>query len=164
MMVAWAVVGSTTTKRSAGELSTMYETILVGTDGSKAAEAALAHAIDIAESLGAAVHVLTVVDTNESPFRFGVEEVDAIDRASTELIDDIVAAHEDSDVTIRGEVRRGRPEQTIVEYADSIGADVIVVGQQGEADLEDRLLGSTTDRIARLTNVPLIVVPNVTDF
>lgn len=138
----------------------MYETILVATDGSGAAEAALEHAIDLAESAGGTVHVLAVVDAGSNPLRFGVNEIEAIDRAAADLIEDVVTAYEHRDIQVTGDVRRGRPAESIVEYAESIDADAILAGQRGEDGLEERLLGSTTDRIARATTVPLIIVPD----
>ncbi len=47
----------------------MYREILVPTDGSKAAERAIHHALDLAETYGARIHALYVVDTSFSTSR-----------------------------------------------------------------------------------------------
>ena len=136
----------------------MYDTILVATDGSDAASAALEHALDLAAEVGASVHVVTVVDPNSS-LRFGVDEVDELDSAAQDIVDEIVDAHDDHGVEITGTVRRGKPVQAILDYADERTADLIVVGQHGADGLSGAILGSTTDRLARLTTLPVVVVP-----
>lgn len=136
----------------------MYETVLVATDGSDGSRAAIEHALDIAASTEAAVYVLTVVEP-ENPMRFGVDEVEELDRVASEMVDDIVAAYGDRDVEIHGDVRRGKPAATVLDYAEEIDADLIVAGQHGGDGLSDALLGSTTERLAETTDVPLVVVP-----
>lgn len=137
----------------------MYDTVLVATDGSDEASAAIDHALDLARETGAAVHVVTVVDTTTNPMKFGVVEVTGIDRAATELVDEIVAAYDGNDVDVRGTVRRGQPADVLLEYAAELDADLVVAGQRGAKGLSGAILGSTTDKLARRTTVPLLVVP-----
>jgi len=136
----------------------VYETVLVASDGSEQARAALEHALDVAERTAATVHVLTVVDTTSNPMTFGVDEIETIDRAAADLVDEIVAAYDGVDVEVRGDVRRGSPADVVLEYGEEIDADLLVAGQRGDG-LTQTLLGSTTDRLARMTTVPLLVVP-----
>lgn len=136
----------------------MFRTILVPTDGSDAANEALEHALAMAEAFGASVRVLAVVDPGSNPWRFGVEEVDALNRAAERLVDDLVDAYDDRAVVVRGTVRRGRPYRAILEYADETDADVIVMGRTGDGGLSGVLLGSTTDRVLRNASVPVAVV------
>ncbi|TYL36541.1 universal stress protein [Natronococcus pandeyae] len=134
-------------------------TILVPTDGSDAAGTALERALQFAEPDDATVHVLSVVDTTTNPMRFGVAEVAELDRATEELVDEIVDAYGDRDVEIRGAIRRGRPASTILAYAEENEIDLLVVGRTGRDGVADALLGSTTDRLVRQASIPVIVVP-----
>lgn len=147
----------------------MYETILVAIDDSEPAGAALEHAIDLASAVGAQLHVLSVVEPS-SPLRFGVGEVDELNDAVREMVENVIAAadghagrsgdgDEGDDLEIHPEIRRGRPSEIVLAYAEEIDADVLLVGQRGESDLADKLLGSTTDRIARRSSVPVTIVP-----
>ncbi|WP_207586935.1 universal stress protein [Halomontanus rarus] len=148
----------------------MYETILVAIDDSEPASAALEHAVDLADAVGAQLHVLSVVEPS-SQLRFGVREVDELNDAVGELVDDVVAAvagleaadgsegGDTDDLEVHPEIRRGRPSEIVLEYAEEIDADLLLVGQQGESDLSEKLLGSTTDRIARQSSVPVTIVP-----
>lgn len=137
----------------------MYRTILVPVDGSEASRVALRHAVAIANGVGSTVHVLTVVEPSGSPLAFGVDEIEAIDEAVADLVDAIVASDGSAGATIRSDVRRGRPAyELILEYADEIDADLIVLGRRGTSTLPKSVFGTTADRVARLADVPVTLV------
>ncbi|SDJ90708.1 universal stress protein [Natronorubrum texcoconense] len=133
--------------------------ILVATDGSAAADEALERALGLAEQTGASVHVLAVVDTTMNPMHFGVDDVDELQRTKKRLVDDLVATVGDRNVEIHGAIRRGRPANAILAYADENAIDTLVVGRTGRSRVADMLLGSTTDRLLREASIPVVVVP-----
>jgi nucleotide-binding universal stress UspA family protein len=137
----------------------MYDTILVATDSSDESRAALEHAVDLADAVDAVVHVVTVLEVRRNPMQFGVGEVDALDDAATELVEELLAVHDHREVEVNGEVLRGKPATTLLEYADEIDTDVLVAGQKGAGGITGTLVGSTTDRLVRLTDRPLTIVP-----
>lgn len=137
----------------------MYETVLVGTDGSDEARAALAHAMELAEFHDAEVYALMVVERQPQQLAFGVSDVEDLNEAVTDVVDEIVAEYADRAIDVTGEVRRGKPASVLLEFAHDIDADLLVVGQRGAGQLEHALLGSTADRLARLTDLPLSIIP-----
>jgi len=54
-------------------------------------------------------------------------------------------------------VVRGTPHRRINGIAESIAADLILVGSRGKSPLENRVIGSTARNLARTTVVPLLV-------
>ncbi|MEY7847785.1 universal stress protein [Natrarchaeobius sp. A-rgal3] len=134
--------------------------ILVPTDGSDVANAALDRAVALAADVDGTVHVLAVVDTTTDPLRFDSGLVADIEDAKNELVEDVLEAVDGRQVEVSGAVRRGRPASTIVDYASEIDADLIVVGRTGESRTAAALLGSTADRVVRTASVPVIVVPD----
>lgn len=143
--------------------ASMYETVLVATDSSDESRAALAHAVDLAAAVGATVHVVTVLEVRGNPMTFGVGEVDALSDAAEDLLAELRAVHDGRPVDIESTILRGKPANTLLEYAAEIEADIIVAGQRGAGGITGTLLGSTTDRLARLTDRPLVVVPAESD-
>jgi nucleotide-binding universal stress UspA family protein len=138
----------------------MYETVLVAVDGSETARTALERAVSIANATGATVHVLAVAEPDANPMAFGVDDVEAIDAAVADLVDAVAGAGVSPDRDPVIEVRRGRPaHEEIVEYAGEVDADVIFVGRQGTTSLSEAVLGSTADRLARTSPVPVVIVP-----
>ena len=137
----------------------MYDVILVGTDGSPEAEAAIDHAISLGAATGAVVHVVAVVDSSGNPMAFGVGEVEDINQAAEELVEDVRAVAGSENVEIRGDVRRGEPAEALEAYAEDAGAELIVVGQRGAGGVAASILGSTADRLARNATIPVTIVP-----
>lgn len=137
----------------------MYDTIVVGTDRSDAAEHALDHAIGLARHHNASVHVLMVVERNPHDLVFGVADVEELNHAVEDLIAEIEDAHAADTINVTGDVRQGTPSTAVLSYAHDVNADLVVVGQQGAQTFEQRLLGSTADRLARSTDIPLTIIP-----
>jgi nucleotide-binding universal stress UspA family protein len=136
----------------------MYETILVPTDGSDQANAAIDHAGDIARKHGSTVHLLYVADTNrDSVTALGGEVVDALEQEGERIIER-AADHLDAGLDAVEAVETGDPVKTILDYADLVGADLIVMGTHGRRGIDRYLLGSTTERVVRLSSVPVLTV------
>lgn len=138
----------------------MYDRILVPIDGSDASTALLRQAVSIATATDATVHILTVVEPQRSPLAFEVEEVDQLSTAIEDIINSVQVGLQSADVPFDIEVRRGQsPHEIILEYGEEIDADLIVIGRRGDSSLPDRIFGSTVDRVARLSPIPVMLVP-----
>jgi nucleotide-binding universal stress UspA family protein len=55
--------------------------------------------------------------------------------------------------------RQGNVVETILDVADEIGADVIVMGTKGNQGFLDALRGTTTEQVLRKSLRPLLAVP-----
>ena len=136
----------------------MYETILVPTDGSIQSDAAVDHAVKLARHHGSEIHVLYVADSNrDSLTTQGGEVVDALEHEGDQIVSDAVD-RADAGTDIVSEVLTGDPVETILDYADSVGAGLIVMGTAGRRGLDRFLLGSTTERVVRLSSVPVLTI------
>nr|NIV22181.1 universal stress protein [Gemmatimonadota bacterium] len=58
---------------------------------------------------------------------------------------------------VRLELREGRPSDRIAEVADSVRADVIVVGEHGHHRGFGDILGSTAERLTRSAPAPVLL-------
>lgn len=66
---------------------------------------------------------------------------------------------EGSGWTYRKLLRRGQPVEAILAAAESLDADLIVMATNGRDTLDQALLGSTTERVLRKANCPVLAVP-----
>jgi nucleotide-binding universal stress UspA family protein len=121
----------------------MAQQILVATDFSDPAEAALRFAVQTARALRARLHVLHVL----SP----------VDKDVTRLLAD-AAAMAGSIPCVVATVS-GDPAEEILRYARTHAIDLIVVGTHGRTGLSRLLLGNVADRVLRGTRCPVLVVP-----
>ncbi|MFB6195603.1 MAG: universal stress protein [Haloplanus sp.] len=138
----------------------MYDDILVPTDGSEGTADAIDHAIDIATTYDAALHALYVVDTAAPGEATTAAVLDALEEAGRDALDELVERAEAAGVeTIEGTVGRGTPHRAILEYVDRNDIDLVVMGTHGRTGLDRYLIGSVTERVVRLADVPVLTVP-----
>lgn len=146
---------------SCGARIRMYDTVLVGTDGSSNANRAITHALEQAERSGATLHGIFVVDTSrlDDP-ALGSSEIatNDIEDQGQQYLEEIEQRADDLGLTFVGRSCHGRPYEEIVQYADDIDADLIVLGYQGHSHTETGTMGSVTDRVVRLAGRPILVV------
>src|SRR5258705_1995694 len=112
--------------------------IVVGTDGSRGAEAAIARCIELTRGTGATVHLVCAYPSRSALERLGLT-------AKTESVDlrgvasDVVARDEhrftDARFAVEKHVREGDPAHTLIDVAREQGADLIVVGADGTSGL-----------------------------
>lgn len=138
----------------------MYQHILLPTDGNEGTERAAEHAIDLAKTYGASLHVLFAVEVrgvdlleepNLGKFREDLEAKGA------KALEDVEVRAEEAGVTTVTTLLNDDPREAILTYADENHIDLIVMGQ-GREGLSRLLLGSVTDRIIREAAVPVLVV------
>jgi len=139
----------------------MYEAILVPTDGSEGSERATENAIEIATRFDATLHALYVVETgdvsHDEPAADIYEEVQARGKAA---LDDVAERAEAADVgTVETVLAEGEPYRAILDYVDERDVDLVVMGTHGRSGLERYLLGSVTEKVVRMADVPVLTVP-----
>ncbi|SDG17256.1 universal stress protein [Halorientalis regularis] len=137
----------------------MYDSILVPTDGSDTAQAAVDHAIDHAKRYDAALHTLYVVEEPPMDEAAGPEVLESLETAGERAIQDVIDAAEAADVrTVEGMVAEGAPHQAILDYIDANGIDLVVMGTHGRTGLDRLFLGSVTEKIVRAAPVAVLTV------
>lgn len=142
----------------------MYRTVLFATDGSEASFGALEHALEIAGSNEATLHGLYVLDTGYpfTGFESGADVVPVLEALRAEGERSLEAVRERAEaagVAFVSAVREGDAVgRTITDYAEEVGADLIVLGTHGRRGLNRWLLGSVTERVVRTAPVPVLTV------
>ncbi len=137
----------------------MTDRVLVPTDGSDAATAALEHAIALAAEDGATVHVLFVVDEGAAASTGDDAEVlEAIERQGETIVAEAGELATGRGVDVVEAVEHGDPQIEILAYADREDLDMIVMGTQGRRGLRRLLLGSVTEGVLRLSEVPVLTL------
>lgn len=137
----------------------MYDDVCFPTDGSGEANRALEHAIEITERFGATLHVVYVaaiddeLDENDQERR----REEGRGEAALTAIDD---AAREYGLDVRTTVRRGRPAEELLAYAEGESVDLIVMGTHGQdgRERERQLLGGVTDAVLRTSDVPVMTV------
>ena len=138
--------------------------ILIATDGSRPAREAVELGLELAaehEATPIFVHVIPEIDVMPTsglgisiPPAVVHEPTDA-DGASLDDALDLAAEH---GIPARAQLLSGSPAAQIVAYADSVGADLIVVGTRGHGRITSAVLGSVSRGVLAQTRRPVLVV------
>lgn len=139
--------------------------ILVAVDGSEGSKRALRFAVDLSRQTGAMVHTLTALEPpTKLPFAFldgGITLPTPSKQHADEVEAMVQSLHQDLPKERRNVmVKVGRAAELIVEQAEVLNVDLVVMGARGLASPAVRLLvGSVTEKVLRQTQRPVTVVP-----
>ncbi len=132
----------------------MISKILVATDGSETAQKAVEYAIELAKQLKAVVIAHSVIDKRAfitqtvPPDATGTHLAEPIEdylrKAAEEYAQGIKELSDKNDVDSEISITTGHPVEEIVNEAERLRADLIVLGSHGKSALSAAVLGSIT--------------------
>ena len=136
--------------------------ILIATDGSVAAQEAVELGVELARDEGAEAIVVHVVPLSHTVPVSGFGLVGYVPYEPTEwdeqVLEDAQALAEDAGVVAGTALLRGDPVTEIIRHADTVDADLVVVGSRGHGALASALLGSVSRGILSASTRPVLVV------
>ncbi|WP_440991880.1 universal stress protein [Haloarchaeobius baliensis] len=139
----------------------MYETLLVATDGSDRAAAAVTHGLELAERDDATVYAIHVVDTRREgePALSSAELVlDEREDEGWRRVDEIERLAAERGLDANTKVCHGRPAEEILRYADEADVDLLVLGYSGEGHTRTDTIGHVSERVVKDSNRPVLLV------
>jgi nucleotide-binding universal stress UspA family protein len=144
----------------------MFQSIVVGTDGSETAGQAVREAIELAKAVGASIDVVSAYEpvsnqrlreeARQAPedLQWMVnprEDVDATLRDASELI-------EAAGLDVKTYAREGDPADAILDVAEERNADLIVVGNKGMTGAKRFLLGSVPNKVSHHAPCSVLII------
>lgn len=143
----------------------MIKHILVPVDGSPTAQLAVEKAIELAKAFGSRVTAIFVIDPYPftgvgTDFAYGqAEYLSAATAEANAAIKATKAAFEQAGVNVDTSVIESHAAwRGVVQAAESVQADLIVMGSHGRSGLEKLVLGSVTQAVLSHTKLPVLVV------
>ena len=135
----------------------MYDDVLCPFDGSEGANEVLHHVSQLAHWADATVHLLFVADTNRDSVTVVENEVvDALVQEGRDVVEEGAEVLQNLGVDHETDVVQGNPAETIVDYADRYEHDLIVMPTRGKEGLSRYLGGSVSEKVVRLSSVPVL--------
>lgn len=131
-----------------------FRTIVVAVDFSAKARAALTRALTLPLASNPVVHLVHVVPV-PSLTPLAVAKDLASERLQT-LATSVRKRLRGARVRVR--IAAGRPADELVRVAREQSADLIVAGRRGAGGFTQLMLGSTAERLARLSPIPVLIV------
>lgn len=139
---------------------TVYDLIIVPTDGSEAADDAVEHGRQQAAAHDARLVILAVVELSgtAAPEARGGDAVEQRRAARRDTVDSLVESAESAGVEAEGAVETGVPSRVILEQAATRGADMVVMSTHARSGVGRFLYGSVTERVIRDGSTPVLAV------
>jgi len=148
----------------------MYKKVLVPLDGSALAECTLSHVKNLFKdgSVGE-VTLLNVVKvdlpwavmgSDQYPKGFDLNAIrEPLFTASRKYLADIESRLVSEGIKVKTESLEGnRPADTITEYAEKEGMDMIIIGTHGYTGLKKLMLGSVAFGVLHQSHIPVLLI------
>lgn len=146
--------------------------ILIPTDFSQAASYGIEFAANLAKKTKAKVHLFNAAETNAyyfasdpmvmaPPAAVMMEGIDdKLKKSAMAKLEKLTSnkVFAGVNVSVNCETTSNIPS-AILDYADEVKADIIVMGTKGSSGIPGVLLGSTAERVVRFSERPVVVVP-----
>lgn len=143
-------------------MSSFLTRVLIAADGSKDAALAARVAVDLSNKTGAELHVVhawqplphyaypSLVEKGYSPpYEQGARKV---------LVDQVHGIRGIGGTVAGDYLKAGRPSEVVLDLADEVGADLVVVGSRGLGPVRRLVLGSVSEDIVHHVRRPVLVV------
>jgi nucleotide-binding universal stress UspA family protein len=134
----------------------LFKRIVVGTDGSETAQVAVAQATELAKATGATLDIVSAFEPVPS---------DRLREESSQVpgdvahgvgprgdvnanLDNASVAARAAGVEVQTHPREGDPADAILDVAEEVGADLVVVGNKGMTGARRFLLGSVPNKVS----------------
>jgi nucleotide-binding universal stress UspA family protein len=141
------------------------ETILIATDFSNAANNAVDYAVELAKLFRAKIVLVNTYNIPYSTYETGAsgDILNVIRDASMGGLDHLkkrIEQNNKHNFEIECYSDFGFAEDMIIENANKINADLIVIGITGEGGkIKENIIGSTAIKVARNTDTPVFIIP-----
>lgn len=145
------------------------ERILVPLDGTPEHEISLAAAVPLARAFNAHLHLLWVIPTMRTisgeqglPARLMPGAMRAVldmaEIGGKEYLEELVSKCRAENFSVSAEIKRGDAVPEVLELADKIDADLIVMASHGRVGIDALIKGSVAPRIAGKLDRPILLV------
>jgi nucleotide-binding universal stress UspA family protein len=144
----------------------MFESIVVGTDGSNTAGEAVRQSIELAKAVGASIELVSAYEpvsrqrlreeTRQAPedLQWMVNPREDVDATLSDAADRI----KEAGVSVNVYAREGDPADAILDVAEERGADLIVVGNKGMTGAKRFLLGSVPNKVSHHAPCSVLII------
>jgi nucleotide-binding universal stress UspA family protein len=138
----------------------MFTTVVVGTNWSDTAEVAFVKALELVRASGGRLHVVTANPQSPPPASGRAAGASGSRSLGPGFQADVVLERTldrlgANDVDVRQHTLTAEPGEAILAVADQVGADLIVVGNQG---MHRRVLGSIPNTVSHRASCDVLIV------
>ena len=145
----------------------MYAHIVVGTDGSPTATEAVRHAARLANATGATLHIVHVFHPIPTAAMMGMDGGAALvaagggddaERHAQQILEAAIKTAQGQGAKAEGLLAIDDPASALLDTAERVGADLLVVGNKGMSGVKRFVLGSVPNKVSHHCPCSLLIV------
>jgi len=137
------------------------ERILVPVDFSDCSLDALEYAVVVAQQAKASLMLLHVLEPVSYGLDFTLSHIrtrEQVRESWTKRLEELASSHQHSHVPVESQLRGGLPADSILDSAQTLPCDLIVMGTHGRRGISHTISGSVTEAVLRKARCPVIAV------
>lgn len=131
--------------------------ILVGFDGSEGSEQALNRAMTLLDEYGELFLLAVIPGPSDKAF---IDEgmYKNMKKKAKNLINEVITDIGSHPFEIKGMIEEGDPAAIIIDAANRLNVELIVLGSKGQSELGQYLIGSVANKVVQYAAKPVMVV------
>lgn len=145
-------------------MNTAISKILVPIDFSDYSKSALKYAVDFAKFFKAELSLIYVVEPVIYPPDFSMGQIAVpsvdfeMDKRAKEELENLAKKQIPRELKTRIIVKTGKPFIEIIDTANELDADLIIIATHGHSGVEHILFGSTAEKVVRRAPCPVLTL------
>lgn len=137
----------------------MFKKILFAVDGSHVTRKVLETAAEQAKAWKSDLHLIYVIETGWAEGDLARElAIHELEDEAKGFIETINKEISDKGITVTTHIERGHPGDLIVKTAETIGADLVILGSVGRSQIKRMIAGSVSTFVVNHSPVTTMVV------
>ena len=135
--------------------------ILCPIDFSDASHNAVRYAHEFAKGMGAHLVLLNVVEPRPMAVDMSLSYVpleEDLEKAAREDLEEIIRSEREKGVEVQAEVQIGTPSEIILDRAEELDVNLVILGSHGKTGLSRLLMGSVAESVVRKAKCPVLIV------
>ena len=134
--------------------------IMVAVDGSEDGYKAADYAIELASKLRSVILFFFVAGASSAEHNYSVtaDMVGAFEQMGTETLSKCAESAKKKGVAFETLLVSGDPVDEILKNAEKMNCDSIVMGKRGQSKMEKLLMGSVSDKVSKLSDIPVTII------
>ena len=137
------------------------ERILVPVDFSDCSLDALEYAVVVAQQSKASLMLLHVLEPVSYGLDFTLSHIrtrEQVRESWTKRLEDLASSHQHSNVPVESRLRGGLPADSILDSAQTLPCDLIIMGTHGRRGISHTISGSVAEAVLRKSLCPVLTV------
>ncbi|MFH1101103.1 MAG: universal stress protein [Methanobacteriota archaeon] len=131
--------------------------ILVGFDGSEGAENALNKAMSLIDEDGELILIAVVPSPNDKTF-VDKDVYTQLKTKARSIIDTVITDIGEHEYLITGLVEEGDVAATIIDIANKLNCNLIILGSRGASEIGHYPIGSVATKVVQYARKPVMIV------